>query len=67
MGDEALCRAWIVGVQVKSKTMLETDELIFRGEGRRYAHGGKAGYSERAALSRSSHYADKEDRTWNER
>ncbi|MSQ61257.1 MAG: DUF3052 family protein [Dehalococcoidia bacterium] len=36
MGDEALCRAWIDGVEVKGKAMLETDELIFRGEGRRY-------------------------------
>ena len=35
MGDEALCRAWIDGVEVKGKAMLETDEVIFRGEGRR--------------------------------
>ncbi|MSQ62173.1 MAG: DUF3052 family protein [Dehalococcoidia bacterium] len=36
MGDEALCRAWIDGAEVKGKALLETDELIFRGEGRRY-------------------------------
>ena len=35
MGDEAPCRAWIDGVEVKGKAMLETDELswLFRKSG----------------------------------
>ena len=36
MGDEALCRAWIDGAEVKGKALLDTNELISRGEGQRY-------------------------------